>query len=300
MAFTPFQSRVVRWFLDAGMQDVDGSEALFFNGNDDYQIASNQTILNVGFSSTNFSVRGSRRVRFNKLSLNTLFRGVTPVVYLYTPRSKREVAQALIDRYGLPLQAEWFADEAIPTATGNLEDFTVKLWLNLTLFTMGGDEYNFLTVRVLRANADLATLFKDNVLDTPVMPYVIRSGYKNTELMTYGKDFTPSTEERFVALKSIASSQDLYGTQSPSLELSNTLVEILSDRLGIPVTKEADVDGALCVHNATFVYNGPTTGLTGADVWYDNVLVFDTVIDPLDSTARDYRGRCWLHYNNMI
>lgn len=300
MAFTPFQSRVVRWFLDAGMQDVDGSEALFFNGNDEYQIASNQTIMNVGFSAANFSVRGSRRVRFNKLSLNPLFRNVTPVVYLYTPRSKREVAQALIDRYGLPLQADWFADEAIPTATGNLEDFTVKLWLNLTLFTMGGDENNALNVRVLRANADLSTLFKNNVLDTPVMPYTIRSGYKNTEPMTYGKDFTPSTEERFVALSSIASSQDLYGTESPSLELSNALVEILADRLGIPVTKEADVDGALCVRNATFVYNGPTTGIAQADVWYDNVLVFDTVVDPLDSTARDYRGRCWVHYNNMI
>lgn len=301
MPLAHFESRVARVFLDAGLQELDGNEKLFFNGADDLQLAQNKTVMNWGFKAINFTVRGSQRVQFEKLDLPTLFRRVTPVVYLYTPRTKRQVAAGLIERYGLPLKAEWFEDAPIPTDVGNSPDFTIGLMLQRTLFTNVVNELtSTLNVRVIQADSDLAEIFTNDVLESPKMPFTMLPGYKNTEVMTYGKDFTPNTEERFVGIRAIASSQDLYGQESPALERANHLIEVLSDRLGIPVTREADVDGALCVRNATFVYNGPTTGMASSDTFYDNVLVFDTVLDPMDSTARDYRGRCWIHYNNMI
>lgn len=301
MPLAHFESRVARVFLDAGLQDLDGSERLFFNGADEYQVGQNKTTMNWGFVANNHTVRGSRRVQFEKLDLPSLFRNVAPVVYMYTPRTKREVATALINRYGLPLKAEWFEDAPIPTDVGNQPDFTIGLLLSRTLFTNTiNDLTSTLNVRVMQADMDLADVFTKDVLESPKLPYALLPGYKNTEVLTYGKDFTPSTEERFVVLRSIASSQDLFGLQAPSLERANVLMEVLSDRLGIPVTRESDVDGALCVRNATLIYHGPTTEFAQSDTFYDRVLVFDTILDPMDSTARDYRGRCWIHYNNMI
>ena len=62
-------------------------------------------------------------------------------------------------------------------------------------------------------------------MTAPAMPYVTRQGYANTELLTYGTDFTPNTVEVYDAIKSITTSEDLYGHESPSLERANTLME---------------------------------------------------------------------------
>lgn len=301
MAFSNFNSRIARLFLDAGMQDVDGSETLFYNGANGQQLELPETTMNLGWSAKNNTVRGSRRVRFTKMALATMFRNVTPVVYAYTPRSTKEVAEALIKRYGLPLDADWFVNTPIPTEVGNSPDFTIGISLKRTLFTRNPSESEGATqVRVIQADVDLSEIFKNNVLSTPVMPFVVRMGYTNLETLTYGIDFTPDTPERFILLRDIQASIDLYGFESPSAERSGNLVELLSDRTGRPATVEADQDGKICLLRATLVYNGPTVGFPTADTWYDNVLVFDSIVDPIDSAARDYRGRAYVHYNNII
>lgn len=301
MAFSNFNSRIARLFLEAGMQDVDGSETLFYNGADKYQLSEVNTTMNLGWSAANNTVRGSRRVKFNKMNLAKMFRHITPVVYCYTPRSTREVAEELIKHYGIPLNPDWFVNAPIPTAVGNSVDFTIGLSLARTLFTENPSETEGpLVVRVKRGDVDLADLFKKNVLSSPVMPYVVRQGYTNLETITYGVDFTPDTPERFILLRDIETTADLYGHEAPSAERSSNLVELLSDRTGIPATVEADQDGKICLLRATLVYNGETVGFPTANTWYDNVLVFDSIIDPIDSAARNYRGRVYVHYNNII
>lgn len=301
MAFSNFNSRIARLFLDAGMQDVDGSETLFYNGADAYQVDNTDTIMNLGWSAKNNTVRGSRRVKFNKMSLSKMFNRITPVVYMYTPRSTREVAEALIKRYGLPMSPGWFVDSAIPTNVGNQPDFTIGLSVVNTLFSRAPTENEGpLQVRVLQADVDLADIFKNNVMTAPVMPYVVRQGYTNLETITYGVDFTPDTPERFILLRAIEASIDLYGPEAPSAERSGNLVELLTDRTGRLVTVEADQDGKICLLRATLIYNGPTVGFPTSNTWYDNVLVFDTILDPVDSAARDFRGRAYVHYNNII
>ena len=301
MPLNNFNTQIARIFLNAGMQDVDGTEELFFNGRDDGASENLACRLNMGFKSKNFTVRGSRRVNYNRLYLRKLFRNITPVVYCYTPRDTKEVAAALIKRYGLPLYDSWFVNTPIPTNVGNSPDFTVRLTPVRTDFTYGqpfGTE-DWIDVQVLQQDQDISELFKSTVLTAPTMPYQLRQGYANTELLTYGTDFTPNTIEVFETIRNIATSEDLYGHESPAFERANTLMTLMSDRLGFPVIREADTDGALCLLRSTLVYNGPTTGFPTADTWYANVLVFDTITDPLDSAAREYRGRCYIHYNTI-
>lgn len=300
MGLSNFDSRVTRLFLEAGMQEVDGTEELFYTGENKNVIASGSTEMNFGFKRTNQTVYGSRRVVFQQMKILEMFKNISPVVYCYTPRSSLEVVDALIARYGVPLKREWFREEAIPTEVGNSPGFKIHLWLNNTLFTYGSREIKeALEVQVNQANVDIGDIFKKNVLAAPKMPYVIRQGYTNIDLLSYGKDFTPNTIERFKLLRAIENSLDLYHHETPHAERSANLVELLQDRLGFKVTVEADVDKALCLLRGTFVYNGPTVGFNGANTWYDNILVFDTITDPVDSAARDYRGRAYVHYNNM-
>lgn len=300
MALSNFDTRVTRLFLEAGMQEVDGTEELFYSGENKNAIATGNTEMNFGFKRSNQTVYGSRRVAFKQMILLDMFKHISPVVYCYTPRTTGEVVDALIARYGVPFKREWFRDEAIPANVGNSPAFKVKLWLNNTLFTYGSrSPEEALEVQVNQADVDVADIFKKNILKSPEMPYVIRQGYTNIDLLSYGKDFTPNTVERFKLLTAIDSSLDLYHHETPHAERSANLVELLSDRLGIPVTVEADIDKALCLLRATLAYNGPSTGFAGANTWYDNVLVFDTITDPVDSAARDYRGRAYVHYNNM-
>lgn len=300
MPLSNFDTRVTRLFLEAGMQEVDGTEELFFSGENKNVIASGNTEMNFGFKRSNQTVYGSRRVAFAQMMLLTMFKNISPVVYCYTPRSTLDVVDALIARYGVPFKREWFRDDAIPANVGNSPEFKIKLWLNNTLFTFGSRDINeMLEVQVNQADVDVADIFKKNILTSPVMPYVIRQGYTNIDLLSYGKDFTPNTIERFKLLRAIDSSLDLYHHDTPHAERSANLVELLEDRLGIDVTVEADIDKALCLLRATLVYNGPSIGFAGANTWYDNVLVFDTITDPVDSAARDYRGRAYVHYNNM-
>lgn len=291
-----FNLRWCRLFSEAGSPTLTGKEAMFFAAIDhDYRLES--VSVSVGFSRTNLNVRGSRRVEVKKLHLASLFKNVPPLVFCYTPRSTREVAQALIERYALPLHAEWFVDTPIAVDIGNNPPFKVNMNLLNTEFTMADNDPTEVTVGA--ATVDIGDVFKFNVLDVPVLPFTVRTGYTNTELTTYGLDFTPEFIEDFRNIRAITKSADLYASSSPEIDRSSTLVRIMTSRLDFEVTTEGDIEDTLSTKNATFVYNGPSQGFAASDTSYDNVLVFDTVLDPVDSTARTYRGRCYVHYNNL-
>lgn len=299
MAQNFFNARLLRMFVDVGLARPAGNEEMFFNGQNTKIQDPYINELNIGFTRNNLNVRGSRRTKFNKLEIRKLFRNITPVVWMYTPRSTGEVAQALIERYGLPLQKEWFANTAIPPEVGNNPPFKVKLALIGTDFTYHTAEVDLLEVEVRQSDVDIGTLFESNVLDAPSLPFVVRQGYINTELMTYSKDFTPETIEVYKLLAGINTSAQLFSSDGTNDETSLMITALLHSRLGVPVVREGDVEGALTLRDATLVYNGLTSGFAKADSWYDRVLVFDTVLDPTSSTARTYRGRCYVHYNEL-
>lgn len=204
-----------------------------------------------------------------------------------------------INKYGLGLEVSNFQ----PIAVGR-PPFRVKIDLKGTAYTrsdLGEYSDGRIYLNVKEANVDLGELITKNMLSKPTMPYEHRLGYTNAELLTYGVDFTPSFEEDYLELRKVSKTEDINGTEEPSVWTANTLIRLLKERLGIVVTRGLGREFELSLYGAQFIYNGPTTGYASADVRYDNVLVFKTLTDPaVDEAVYTYRGTLYLHYNNVI
>ena len=292
-----------RIIKDAG-GEPDGREEFFFHrlpseGLPDDKGLTVRTIC--GIKRTSPALRGSMMIASKRLLLSKMFNGLPePTIYLYNPMSSDEVIEAFINQYGLGLDVSNFQ----PIAVERLP-FRVKIDLIDTDYTKadqqlyGSDGRIYLNVK--EANADLGELIKNNVMSKPTMPYEHRLGYTNAELLTYGVDFTPSFEEDYLELRKVSKTEDINGTEEPSVWTANTLIRLLKERLGIVVTRGLGREFELSLYGAQFIYNGPTTGYASADVRYDNVLVFKTLTDPaVDEAVYTYRGTLYLHYNNVI
>lgn len=290
-------------FSRAGAE-VDGTEQLFYayvGGAETFR--SRWMNGSVGWKQASPMIRGTKYVRWERIVLNELFKNITPEVYMYNAHSLVEIAEALFNKYGVPYDPNWVRNAAV---NGNRLEYTVALDFNDNQWAMFSRQSNYdtdhpLIVTVKQPSMDLATLYTDTVVTEPTMPYVVRAGYTNTEILSFSLDFTPTLDDEFRLLQEIASDADLNDvTADPTKSRAEYLVRLLGERLGIPTTVEADIDGALTTAGAKFVYNGPSVGISVANTQYDNVLVFDTVIDPASTVARTYRGRVYMHYNNVI
>ena len=291
-----------RIIKDAG-GEPDGNEEFFFHtlpreGLPDDHGLTVRTIC--GIKRTSPALRGSMMLVSKRMFLSKMFKGLPePTIYLYNPMSSDEVIEAFINQYGLGLDVSNFQ----PIAVERLP-FRVKIDLKGTAYTksdLGDYSDGRIYLNVKEANVDLGELITKNVLSTPAMPYEHRLGYTNAELLTYGVDFTPSFEEDYLELRKVSKTEDINGTEEPSVWTANTLIRLLKERLGIVVTRGLGREFELSLYGAQFIYNGPTTGYASADVRYDNVLVFKTLTDPaVDEAVYTYRGTLYLHYNNVI
>lgn len=300
MKINRFEQTFRRIIKDAG-GEPDGSEEFFFHtlpreGLPDDQLTE-RTIC--GIKRTSPALRGSMMITSKRIILSKLFKGLPePTIYLYNPSSSDEVIEGFISQYGLGLNVSDFQ----PIAVGKMP-FRVELDLKNSAYTksdVGTYDYR-IHLNVRQANVDLGALITKNVLSTPAMPYEHRLGYTNAELLTYGVDFTPSFEEDYLELRKVSKTEDINGTEEPSVWTANTLIRLLKERLGIVVTRGLGREFELSLYGAQFIYNGPTTGYASADVRYDNVLVFKTLTDPaVDEAVYTYRGTLYLHYNNVI
>ncbi len=291
-----------RLIKDAG-GEPDGSEEFFFNALPSEGLPEDGQITRsvYGVKRTSSAVRGSAMITAYRLSFRQMFeRMPEPTIYLYNPQSSDEVIEALINHYGLGLDVSHF--DPIPVSR---PPFRVPINLKSTLYTAsdvsgsGIDGRIYLNVKP--ANADLGELIKNNVMSKPTMPYEHRLGYTNAELLTYGVDFTPSFEEDYLELLKVSKTDDINGTEEPSVWTANSVIRLLKERLGIEVTRGLGREFELSLYGAQFLYNGPAQGYASADVRYDNVLVFKTLTDPaVDEAVYTYRGTLYLHYNNVI
>lgn len=301
MKINRFEQTFRRIIKDAG-GEPDGNEEFFFHtlpreGLPDDQLTERSIC---GIKRTSPALRGSMMIVSKRIILSRMFKGLPePTIYLYNPISSDEVIEGFISQYGIGVNVSDFQ----PIAVGKLP-FRVMLDLKDSVYTKSdlyGSDDNRIYLNVKQANVDLGTLISKNVLSTPAMPYEHRLGYTNAELLTYGVDFTPSFEEDYVELRKVSKTDDINGTEEPSVWTANTLIMLLKERLGIVVTRGLGREFELSLYGAQFIYNGPTTGYASADVRYDNVLVFKTLTDPaVDEAVYTYRGTLYLHYNNVI
>ena len=290
-----------RMIKDAG-GEPDGNEEFFFHTlpPDGLPVDGLTERTICGIKRTSPALRGSMMLVSKRMFLSQMFKGLPePTIYLYNPMSSDEVIEAFISQYGLGLDVSNFQ----PIAVERLP-FRVKIDLKGTAYTksdLGDYSDGRIYLNVKEANVDLGELITKNVLSTPAMPYEHRLGYTNAELLTYGVDFTPSFEEDYLELRKVSKTDDINGTEEPSVWTANTLIRLLKERLGIVVTRGLGREFELSLYGAQFIYNGPTTGYASADVRYDNVLVFKTLTDPaVDEAVYTYRGTLYLHYNNVI
>lgn len=290
-----------RIIKDAG-GEPDGSEEFFFHTLPPEGLPEDGlTVRSIcGIKRTSPALRGSMMLVSKRLVLSQMFKGLPePTIYLYNPTSSDEVIEAFVSQYGIGLDVSDFE----PIAIGR-PPFRVKINLKTSAYTgsdMGVERDNRIYLNVSPADVDLGTLISKNVLSKPTMPYEHRLGYTNTELLTYGVDFTPSFEEDYLELLKVSKTEDINGTEEPSVWTANSLIRLLKERLGIVVTRGLGREFELSLYGAQFIYNGPTTGYASADVRYDRVLVFKTLTDPaVDEAVYTYRGTLYLHYNNVI
>ena len=290
-----------RIIKDAG-GEPDGSEEFFFHTLPPEGLPEDGlTVRSIcGIKRTSPALRGSMMLVSKRLVLSQMFKGLPePTIHLYNPTSSDEVIEMFINKYGLGLEVSNFQ----PIAVGR-PPFRVKIDLKGTAYTrsdLGEYSDGRIYLNVKEANVDLGELITKNVLSKPTMPYEHRLGYTNAELLTYGVDFTPSFEEDYLELRKVSKTEDINGTEEPSVWTANTLIRLLKERLGIVVTRGLGREFELSLYGAQFIYNGPTTGYASADVRYDNVLVFKTLTDPaVDEAVYTYRGTLYLHYNNVI
>ena len=249
------------------------------------------------FRDTGANYRGGGLVTFNSVSLDTLFKNITPVVWLYNPKTLREVAAGLIAQYGAPLETYWFADGVFDYSQ---MPQTVTLTLEDHVFT----KYSTLQVEVRRADVDITTLFTDTTLVTPQAGFTPQPNRTSAEF-SYAVDFTPQNLYEYEQLLAYPSSkittEELYDNLSVQ-----TLKGLIEERLGKAVAFEV-TEGLtatqVCFKNSSLVYNGLTKNYVhpdllpwraGADGWYDRVLVVSFEI-----ASSGFQGLAYFHYNDL-
>lgn len=293
MSFDYFKARWSRIFADAGLPVKGGDKIFYPYVNRKWESATRAV---VGFSKEDPNFQGTRAVVASHLRLGTLFKNI-PVIeaYAYVPRTTVDVAAALIERYGLPLQADWFVSTPITDEQVNNMPFDIELSLKNVNWCQHNNASDTITVTVYEPNVDVKDAFGTNILDVLSLPYTVKAGATNVELLSIGVDFTPLYPEDYDRLLEIASDNDLYSAATPYVYRSDVLIRLMQERTGIVTKREADWGkNVISTYQAKFVYNGPTAGFAYADTRYDRVLVFD-----INHNATAYSGRYYFHYNDL-
>lgn len=293
MAFDFFNARWNRIFADAGLP-VKNEETIYFPRVERKYESVTRAV--VGFDKQNESFNGTRPVQCNHLRLSSLLKNLETVeAYVYVPRSTVEVARAVIDRYGLPLKPEWFVNSPITDEQMATTPFEITLQLRSVNWCAHVYPTDNLTVTVYEPNMDVKDVFGKNVLDVLTLPYTVKNGATNVELLSVGVDFTPLYIEDYDCLLQIATDEDLYSAATPYVYRSDVLIRLMQERTGIVTKREADWSkNVLSTNSAKFVYNGLTTGYPNSDTRYDRVLVFD-----ISANATGFSGRYYFHYNDL-
>lgn len=290
MAIDFFRARWSRIFSDAGLE-MTGADALYFP-----QVLRDPgfTRTVVGFQKTDPNHRGTKLTRADNMALGKMFARIPELnVFVYVPKTTREIAQALIDRYGLPMYASMFVD--IPITAEQVANMPFKIDLQLQPGPWCiQDNADFARVTVNEPNVDLADAFKNNVLDVPVLPYTIAQGATNVELVSIGTDFTPLYLEDYARLLEITTAADLSSAATPNVFRADVLVRLMEERTGIVTQRQATTErDILTTDSAKLLYHGKPSGYPTANTAYDRVLVFELVNCP------SYTGVYYFHYNSL-
>lgn len=241
--------------------------------------------------------RGAVLFNYNALRLDSLFKNISPEVWLYNPKTTKEVAAELIRRYNVPAEIDWFVDQPINAdVLPQIYSIAFKR-TNQTVPTT-------IDVKVNRSEVDLADIFLDNVLDVPAISFVSETNRTNAEF-SYAVDFTPDNLYTYHYLRNYPAG--LFDEEIDwEAEPVQSLASLIRERMGYPTfyeRLEGLQTGDVCFRGSQLVYNGPTAGYVhpdnlasspGGDTRYDRLLVVR-----FDSAYSGFQGLGYFHYNDL-
>lgn len=249
------------------------------------QFLSKATIL---FKGSEGNYRGGQLINFKTVNLEELFiNNTVPTVWGYNPHNTREVAQLLVDQYGLSVDTDWFKLE--PFDAGALPTH-VTLTLENTAFSASSQ----LTVAMERVESDIATRFTNTVLGDLALPY--DPMYQSNTVPSYTKDFTPNYPDQRAWFDSLIVSGSYY--YYPAYR---GFIAFLNDVLDgdLSITDQTVIRGSACLYYFYVRYNGPTKnaiyGGVSADTSYDRVLI---IVPEIGKQSTDCDGALFIHYND--
>lgn len=289
MAIDYFNARWSRIFSDAGLQ-MTGKDKLFFPFT---RRDPSYTLNIVGFQKTDPNHQGTKITQTDNYRLGDMFRGVQDLhVYVYVPKTTRDIAAALIERYGVPLRADWFVETPISASQVQNMPFDIDLRL-LPVPWCNPDGEDKVTVTVHEPNMDLAVAYAKNVIDVPTLPFTLQQGRTNVELVSIGTDFTPLYVEDYQRLQEITTDADLSSAATPSVYRADVLVRLMEERTGVTTVRQSTTEaGIVSTAGSKLKYHGKPSGYPTADTRYDHVLVFDI-------NCPTYVGDYYFHYNSL-
>lgn len=244
------------------------------------------------FKDTDSNYVGSEIVSWGGCNIALFFKNVTPEIWVYNPNTKRELADALIKRYGLPFEKEWFEDGPVDCTVLPIQ---TKLKTLTNHFLVGGVE---LEITVNRGVADLTEILKDAVLESPGWPITLATDRTSAEY-SYSLDLTPGLPEDYRLLGTYpAGMMDEVFYEHDAVKLLVSLINQRSEQM--KASFSTAVAGDFNFKNSEMVFNGRPRNFVhpegkpwspGTDVRYDRVLVIR-----FDTSAPGRGGYAFFHY----
>ncbi|QVW28662.1 hypothetical protein pEaSNUABM8_00165 [Erwinia phage pEa_SNUABM_8] len=217
---------------------------------------------------------GVQTFRYKRLSLNDLFRNMTPQVtapnaygWLNVPSKRLAFAQNLNGRYGLNLEADDIPEQYIYLNLSN------TLRVNASCIQYTGT----ITFMSIRGKNNLEELVVNDILLALSHPTDAKLDKKYMGFLTYGEDFTDEVQ----VMASFKDGRLDVGGNFDSGYTTNLMATLVAR--GIPAF---DPTGAS-------IKRYKTTALPAANQAYDNVLYITQI-----QKDANVIGECMLHYNN--
>ncbi|HHS7556206.1 TPA: hypothetical protein ACTPQ1_004496 [Salmonella enterica] len=217
---------------------------------------------------------GVQTFRYKRLSLNDLFKNMTPTVtapnahgWLTALSKKTAFAQNINGRYGLNLVAEDIPDQYIYLNVNN------TLRVNASCIQYTGT----ITFMSIRGKNNLEDLVVNDLLDALNHPVDAKLGKKCMGMLTYGEDFTDEVQ----VMNSFTNGRLDVGGNFDNGYTTNLMATLVAR--GLPAFDPTGVT----------ITRSTTANVAKANKAFDNVLVISDIIkDP------NVAGGCMLHYNN--
>lgn len=251
----------------------------------------------INFGDTDGNYRGAKSTTYFTMRPSLLFKNITPSVTLYKPKTMREIGEALILKYGLPLKSDSF-----PVTPVDASILPAKIPVSI------GDYYwmenELINVQVNRAAASVPDLFTDTVLESPGLPTTIMTGRASAEF-TYAYDFTPDLPEDYLALIN-------YPTMFFDDTVKDAVMEdpavlwltaAISKRMGSECAWEVSSADGFSMYKSQMIFNGlskdyvpatPQPWTPRGDTAFENLMVIQ-----FSSDIPGRAGLGFFHYNTL-